>query len=385
MILFQMGIHQFLFGDKLVNRSTRHGLFWMVFCLYVFFFMYPRYDYTLLFDLRTYGIRFQNLLIFLLAAVPGTLFSLHYFSSSLLKKPKIVETSFMFIGLGLFFIFYTWMIVRVVNPALVPGLRLSNSSTFDRVSFIIYSCFIMPLLPIVFVITTRLIKSWYTRTQETIQVANRKKDIELELLKMKAHPLLIIKSMRQLQNCLVHNESKFPELLLGISDVLSYVIYEADATLVSLEKEIDIIKKYIDSHNDGIDPKIFRSSKFFGDFRKDQIAPLILLSILQVVLEQMERSFDPEKLFLDLEMVANSGTISLTMEIGNWLDKSLMEFKKTINASEWLNRVDTFYVNKYTLDIFQIEKDSAIRLNLKLDLSINASLFPEVRKFMLKA
>ena len=380
-----MKAHQFLLSDKLVYRISRHGFFWIVFCLYVFFFMYERYDYKLLFDIQTYGIRFQNLLFFLLAAVPSTLFSLHYFSSRLLKKVKIMEIGFVLIGFGLFFILYTWLIVHVVDPVLVPGRRLSQSSPFNRVAFVIYSCFILPLLPIAFAITIRLIKRWYARTQETIMVANRKRDVELELLKMKTHPLLIIKSLRQLQNCLVYNESKFPELLLSISDILSYVIYETDATLVPLEKEIDMIKKYIDSHKDGVDHEIFESAKFIGDFGKDQIAPLILLPILQVVLGKMDVSLDSRKLFFDLEMVVDNATLSLTMKIDNWLEKSREEFQKAIYATELFNRLDTFYANKYTLDIFQLDENSTIRLNLWLDLSLGVPVFPNVSKIILTA
>ena len=117
---------------------------------------------------------------------------------------------------------------------------------------------------------------------------------ELQLLKAQVHPHFLFNTLNNIYSCSMNNSPKTPGLILKLSSLLSYMLYDCKAEEVRLEKEIEIIKNYIDLEKDRYGNKIEISWSVEGDIKNKFISPLLMLPFLEnafklSVSEQIEK------------------------------------------------------------------------------------------------
>jgi two-component system, LytTR family, sensor kinase len=130
-------------------------------------------------------------------------------------------------------------------------------------------------------VTIKYIKYWWLKQKESQRLEKEKINAELELLKAQVHPDFLLKT---LQNIYSHASASSPGtsgMLLKMSDLLSYMLYECDRPLVPLAKEIMMMKEYMQlekiSHHDT--PEMEVSIK--GALEDRVIAPFLLLPFIE--------------------------------------------------------------------------------------------------------
>ena len=77
--------------------------------------------------------------------------------------------------------------------------------------------------------------------RENERLAKQKLATELQLLKTSIHPRFLFHSLHTVQRYINNSPSQSSALILELSDLLSYVLYEKDENWVELEKELEII------------------------------------------------------------------------------------------------------------------------------------------------
>jgi two-component system, LytTR family, sensor histidine kinase AlgZ len=130
-------------------------------------------------------------------------------------------------------------------------------------------------------------RDWMRTQQERLTA-------ELQLLKAQVHPHFLFSTLNNIYSCSMNNSPKTPDLILKLSSLLSYMLYDCKAEQVRLEKEIEIIKNYIDLEKDRYGHKIEISWSVEGDIKNKFISPLLMLPFLEnafklSVSEQIEK------------------------------------------------------------------------------------------------
>lgn len=69
--------------------------------------------------------------------------------------------------------------------------------------------------------------------------------IEKDFLKAQLNPHFLFNTLNNLYGLTVRKDNLAPELILNLSDIMSYTLYESNTEIVRLEKELDFIKNYI--------------------------------------------------------------------------------------------------------------------------------------------
>jgi LytS/YehU family sensor histidine kinase len=90
-----------------------------------------------------------------------------------------------------------------------------------------------------------LLKQWWAKQKEKEQLEKEKINAELQLLKAQIHPAFLFSTLNNIISHAQEASPKAPEMLIKLSDLLSYMLYECDAPKVKLEKEIGMIKEYL--------------------------------------------------------------------------------------------------------------------------------------------
>ena len=126
-----------------------------------------------------------------------------------------------------------------------------------------------------------LFKHWFRKQQEWMQAEKDKVTAELQLLKAQVHPHFLFNTLNNIYSFSVENSPKTPALILKLSSLLSYMLYDCKTEEVLLEKEIEVMKNYIDLEKERYGNKIEISLNIEGDVKDKYIAPLLLLPFLE--------------------------------------------------------------------------------------------------------
>ena len=87
-----------------------------------------------------------------------------------------------------------------------------------------------------------LSKSWIDLAESKKELAEKVKELvqnELKALKAQVNPHFLFNSLNSIYSLTLQKSDQAPEVILKLSNVMRYMIYEANEQEVPLEKEID--------------------------------------------------------------------------------------------------------------------------------------------------
>ena len=159
----------------------------------------------------------------------------------------------------------------------------------------IASCYLCMTTSVAGPMTLRFFKLWAYKQQAWMHAHQEKITAELQLLKAQVHPHFLFNTLNNIYSFSMSNSPKTPELILKLSSLLSYILHDCKTDEVRLEKEIDIMKNYIDLERERYGNKIEIVWNVEGDIRDKCIAPLLMLPFLENAFkhgasEQIEKS-----------------------------------------------------------------------------------------------
>src|SRR6188768_3283132 len=124
-------------------------------------------------------------------------------------------------------------------------------------------------------------KYWIKTQRQWMQAEKDKVTAELQLLKAQVHPHFLFNTLNNIYSFSLENSPETPGLILKLSSLLSYMLYDCKADEVLLEKEIKIMKDYIDLERERYVNKIEISWSVDGEIKDKFIAPLLMLPFLE--------------------------------------------------------------------------------------------------------
>jgi sensor histidine kinase YesM len=125
-----------------------------------------------------------------------------------------------------------------------------------------------------------LLKRWWVKQKEKESLEKEKINTELQLLKAQVHPTFLFNTLNNIISHARMASTKAPEMLIKLSDLLSYMLYECDAPKVKLEKEIGLIKEYMALEKIRQGERLELTFQIKGNLNGQLISPLLLLPFI---------------------------------------------------------------------------------------------------------
>lgn len=126
----------------------------------------------------------------------------------------------------------------------------------------------------------KLAKNYYQQQNENLLLARQKASTELKLLKARIHPDFLFATLDDIYKKIRAGSQKSPLMILKLSEILSYLLYESDEEVVPLERELAAANDFISLSKLTIADKRI-SLKMIGTAKDKFITPLLLLTTLQ--------------------------------------------------------------------------------------------------------
>jgi LytS/YehU family sensor histidine kinase len=212
----------------------------------------------------------------------------------------------------------------------------------------------------------KMVKQWYERERMTKDLEKINMETELKYLKSQINPHFLFNSLNSLYALTLIKSDKAPELVLKLSEILRYVLYEAKEKFVSLDKEINYLRSYLELEKIRHGDRLEVDFKIEGETINKQVAPMLFLTFL-------ENSFKH-----GISNSAGDGYVNIGMNIEeDQLDFSISNSKPSkkkdknyasgIGLENTKKRLNILYPNKFTLETQ--DEDNTYRVNLNLQLT----------------
>lgn len=255
--------------DSTRNNWYQHGLFWVL-SMYVLARIFAYSDtlssvdwiYTFLFHLSLIAVVYLNI---------------RWLIPDYLRKNRyilylIFSLCVIFLGIGIHLITFDYL-----ADLLFPGYYFIGYYGFWE---------ILEFMLVYFVISSLLkfSKSWFEQIRtahEMEQLAKEKLDAELTALKSQINPHFLFNCLNNLYSLSLDLDHRTPDLILQLSYMMRYLLYETNVSKVSLDQEIAHLENYIDLQKLGIGESSTIRFDIQGKTTDRMIAPLLFLPLVE--------------------------------------------------------------------------------------------------------
>jgi LytS/YehU family sensor histidine kinase len=214
------------------------------------------------------------------------------------------------------------------------------------------------------VLGIKVAKQWIAKQKENQWLTKLKTWNELQLQKGRIYPGFLFQSLDSLHTKMISGAADSPKMILRLSDVLNYLLYESSDELIPLEKELDMIanllaiEKVNQAHHLIIHSQITANSD--GKF----IRPLILFPLLQNCFETLG-SWEKGLYLFHLEITMVNQILNVSLRFEQMREKSnLIEWSQMLK-NVW-ERISFLCLDDQELKIENSKDGSKINLNLLL-------------------
>ena len=208
--------------------------------------------------------------------------ALLFFLVNYLLIPKLFyRKKYVWFGLSLIGMIILFAVLEegVVERILTPNTRGRNPVTWTS----IYWFFSEILVPLLTFMSIKFMLDNFTHLQKLEQIERENLTNELKFLKSQIQPHILFNSLNNLYNFTLSKSDKAPDLVLKLSNVLRYVLYETANQKVTLEKELSFVEDYIDLQKMQFEGRgIIQFSKTINTPIDDlEIAPFLLVPFIE--------------------------------------------------------------------------------------------------------
>mgnify|MGYP006268105077 CR=1 FL=1 len=253
------------------QRWLRHLVFWV---LYVTFYALVGGSYSL----AELGDAYLAELILLPLKILAVYFTLYVLIPTLLLKGRYTWflLSILVLIVGAAF-GQRAIIYHVLYPLQYPGMPYG--AFLNATQIVRYGLTILSVLVLTSAI--KIIQYWYQDQQRAKAMAKAKLEAELKFLKAQIHPHFLFNTLNNLYALTLKKSDRAPEVVLRLSGLVNYMLYEANAKEVSLAKEIETIHNYIALERIRYGQRLDIFFDVSGNINGTPIAPLLLLPFVE--------------------------------------------------------------------------------------------------------
>lgn len=206
-------------------------------------------------------------------------------------------------------------------------------------------------------------RDWMLAQQEKITA-------ELQLLKAQVHPQFLFNTLNSIYSFSRKDSPKTPGLILKLSSLLSYMLYDCKAGEVRLEKEIEVMKNYINLEKERYGNAIEISWSVEGNTKDKFISPLLILPFLENAFKHgISEQIDKSWLSIDLAVKADT----LRCKIANSKNEFAPYLKNGMGITNVKKRLEFIYPGRHELKFNDEGNFFVVSLLVKLTGGIAAS------------
>lgn len=190
---------------------------------------------------------------------------------------------------------------------------------------------------------------------------------EMQFLKTQINPHFLFNNLNNIYVHAIENSTKTPEIILALSSLLRYMLYECKAAYVSLNNEIEQLHNFINLGELQIEGRGTVTFKNHVSTNSYRIAPLILIVFIENAFKHSSSSSTDNILInIELKFIAE-GKLIFLCENNFQSDSNTSNLSQGIGLINVKKRLDLIYTSSYDLHIKSTDNQYSVYLELQLN------------------
>ncbi|KAA3639566.1 MAG: hypothetical protein DWQ02_03500 [Bacteroidetes bacterium] len=228
------------------------------------------------------------------------------------------------------------------------------------------------LLDLIYIVSIPIVLKMHQRQslqeKQTRQLAEEKLGAELKLLKNQLHPHFLFNTLNNLYSMVLLQHPKASDVVLRLSEMMSYMLYECERPRIDLQKEIDNIRNYIELEMIRYGKRLDISLETGGEVTDKTIAPLLLLPFLENAFKHgVEKSELNSWVRVNLWVEKSQLTFMVENSLPeNGNDNSNPKIQSGVGLANVKKRLQLLYPDNHQLEI-KNKETFLVKLNINLD------------------
>ncbi|NOQ25719.1 MAG: histidine kinase [Bacteroidales bacterium] len=330
-----------LINIKKTKTILFHILFWVaVWFFYMYFFSYNSND-------TRYIKWFSSFLL------PLTMIVTYFIVYFLIPKYLLAKKYWQFALYSFYtLIFSSYLIVLVIYACLIFLLSF-NISIMPPMSKNFLFILILVYLVVGMVSFVSILNHNFKIDSKNKELLNkilatqlRLKEQELNYLKNQIHPHFLFNTLNTIYGFAIKQSKQTPEIILKLSNLLDYILYQINKPKVSLKEEVLHIKEYIDLEKIRFQDTLkieFSSKQIDEDI---QIAPMLLIPFVENAFKH--GNIIEGSLKIEIDVLITDTQLDFTVK-NSVLNYSKEDEKIGIGLENIKKRLDLHYAKNYRL------------------------------------
>ncbi len=364
--------------NRLINIKTIHFIGWSLYLSFLFLFFSNIFSLEMAF-FRAVQLSVLHAIIFY--------FNTLVLMPRLMEKRKYIRYFFAVMALMILFAGILYIIDFHIKPfgnSMIKGRgisRILNTEIENALaenpphgSIIIWRSTMRSLSSIFAVVLISIVSKMFFQkiSEDKNEAALQNENLvsEMKFLKSQVNPHFLFNALNNIYTLVLLKKDAAPAMLMKLSEMLRYMLYECNDDLVPLNKEISYINNYIElqqlktEHPQNITTDFSEAS---GEIR---IPPLLLIPFIENSFKH-SRIVDADVGWITMQLSSNNKNIQFTISNSIPLVPIAKDKTKGIGLENVKRRLELLYPDNYDLKITETETEFTVNLNIFNKLSHN--------------
>lgn len=367
-----MKLQEFIFSEKRNDRIKQHLLFWGIWYPYITLThaAYPM-GYPEMAFFRNPLYTFSESFFVVFGQVPTVYVMLYLIFPNFILKKRYVA--------GLLSIIVLWFLCgalnlvllgKVMQPFLAMILPPENIPATPRLPGMSFFMAVIATNKGAFTITASALmlkfgKHWYHHQHRSLQLQKENTEAQLQLLTAQVHPHFLFNTLNNVYSKTQKESPEGSQMIMGLSDLLRYILYEGRKPLVLLDKELQMILEYINLEKIRYGNKLDLHYLVTDKTKDIHIAPLLLLPFVENCFKHGTSNM-LQNPWINLTIEIKNTTLVMKLMNGKSNTNKNVQQKPGIGIDNVRKRLDFLYKDKHELQIREEEEVFIVDLQIEL-------------------
>ncbi len=252
---------------------------------------------------------------------------------------------------------YLLLPINAMGEPIIPAVE---ANPFDWANTRVFLAVLVISLPIITIV------EWHQKSNALVRLKQHNTQTELQLLKQQINPHFLFNTLNNLYALSRKKSDQTPEVILQLSELMHYVVYQAQEPLVPISQEVDYINDYIGLQSIRLaDHRNIHVTSRLDD-EQATVAPLLLIILIENAFKHgMELSNHDAQLTIDITLSNNQLAFRCVNSLSHSSENAPITYG--LGLSNLIRRLELIYPQRYQLELSEVSQTFIAQLTINLD------------------
>ena len=216
----------------------------------------------------------------------------------------------------------------------------------------------------IYAVLIKLAIDWYESQRFKAELIQQKQASELALLRSQVNPHFLFNTLNNIYSLVYKKSDDAPAAVMKLSGIMRYMLYDAVADKVLLEKEVEYLHSFIELQNLRLKQKDFVVMNIQGEMNGRTIAPMLLIPFVENAFKHGSRTVANPGILINLFVDSRQ----IHFEVTSYMRKNGQEPQDGSGGNGLNNtkrRLELVYPGKHHLFIIPGDEMYTVKLTIQ--------------------